>query len=141
MKKNNNFGSTGSIGESTLDIISDHLDLYEVIGLTINCNYKKLNEQVKKFNPKVVSINNNEAFKDFLNVNTDQNLKILNGSNSLLDILEFETDMIVAGITGAIGLMPVIKATEMGKTIALANKESLVCSGSLITKLAKRAVL
>ena len=133
------FGSTGSIGESTLDIISDHLDLYEVIGLTINCNYKKLHEQVKKFNPKVVSISNNEAFKDFLSINTDQNLKILNGSDSLLDILEFETDMIVAGITGAIGLMPVIKATEMGKTIALANKESLVCSGSLITKLAEKS--
>ena len=133
------FGSTGSIGESTLDIISDHLDLYEVIGLTINCNYKKLHEQVKKFNPKVVSISNNEAFKDFLSINTDQNLKILNGNKSLIDILEFETDMIVAGITGAIGLMPVIKATEMGKTIALANKESLVCSGSLITKLAEKS--
>ena len=133
------FGSTGSIGESTLDIISDHLDVYEVIGLTINCNYKKLHEQVKKFNPKVVSISNNEAFKDFLSINTDQNLKILNGNKSLIDILEFETDMIVAGITGAIGLMPVIKATEMGKTIGLANKESLVCSGSLITKLAKKS--
>ncbi|PPR40367.1 MAG: 1-deoxy-D-xylulose 5-phosphate reductoisomerase, partial [Alphaproteobacteria bacterium MarineAlpha8_Bin1] len=133
------FGSTGSIGESTLDIISDHFDLYEVVGLTINCNYKKLHEQVKKFNPKVVSINNNEAYKNFLSINTNQNLKVLNGNDSLIDILEFDTDMIVAGITGAIGLMPVIKATEMGKTIALANKESLVCSGSLITKLAEQS--
>ncbi len=133
------FGSTGSIGESALDIISDHFDLYEVVGLTINCNYKKLHEQVKKFNPKVVSINNNEAYKNFLSINTNQNLKVLNGNDSLIDILEFDTDMIVAGITGAIGLMPVIKATEMGKTIALANKESLVCSGSLITKLAEQS--
>ena len=133
------FGSTGSIGESTLDIISDHLDLYEVIGLTINCNYKKLHEQVKKFNPKVVSIHNSDAYQDFLRINTDQNLKVLNGNDSLIDILEFDTDMIVAGITGAVGLMPVIKATKMGKTIALANKESLVCSGSLITKLAEKS--
>ncbi len=138
-KKITIFGSTGSIGESTLDIISDHFDLYEVVGLTINCNYKKLHEQVKKFNPKVVSINNNEAYKNFLSINTNQNLKVLNGNDSLIDILEFDTDMIVAGITGAIGLMPVIKATEMGKTIALANKESLVCSGSLITKLAEQS--
>ena len=81
------FGSTGSIGESTLDIISDHFDLYEVVGLTINCNYKKLHEQVKKFNPKVVSINNNEAYKNFLSINTNQNLKVLNGNDSLIDII------------------------------------------------------
>ncbi|MBF91412.1 MAG: 1-deoxy-D-xylulose-5-phosphate reductoisomerase [Rickettsiales bacterium] len=138
-KKITIFGSTGSIGHSTLDIISDHLDMFEVIGLTINCNYEKLNDQVKKFSPKVVSINNNDAYKNFLKINKDKNLKILNGNDSLINILDFETDMIVAGITGAVGLMPVIRATEMGKIIALANKENLVCSGSLITKLAKKS--
>ena len=128
-----------SIGESTLDIISQHPNKYEVIGLSVNSNYKKLLKQVKKFKPKVVSISDNFAFEKFKDLCSDNKLKILNGIDSLTNVLEYEFDMIVAGITGAVGLMPVVKATQMGKTIALANKESLVCSGSLITSLAKRS--
>ena len=64
-KKITIFGSTGSIGESTLDIINHHPEKYEVIGLTINNNYKKLLEQVIKFQPKIVSINDPDSYKKF----------------------------------------------------------------------------
>ena len=132
------FGSSGSIGESTLDIISNHADKYQIVGLVVNRNYRKLHEQVEIFKPSVVSIFNKEAYINFQKMNNNKNLVVLYGENSLLEILDYDTDIVVAAITGAIGLLPVVKATEMGKIIALANKESLVCSGSLINKIAKK---
>ncbi len=137
-KKITIFGSTGSIGLSTLDIISQHNDKYEIVGLSINNNYEKLLEQVLAFKPKIVSIKDTNSFEKFKNRNTLKNLKILNGSDSFDDILNYETDIVVAAITGSAGLLPVVGAAKRGITIALANKESLVCSGSLVTALAKK---
>ena len=137
-KKITIFGSTGSIGLSTLDIISQHNDKYEIVGLSINNNYEKLLEQVSAFKPKIVSIKDTNSFEKFKNRNTLKNLKILNGSDSFDDILNYETDIVVAAITGSAGLLPVVGAAKRGITIALANKESLVCSGSLVTALAKK---
>jgi len=137
-KKITIFGSTGSIGLSTLDIISQHNDKYEIVGLSINNNYEKLLEQVSAFKPKIVSIKDTKSFEKFKNRNTLKNLKILNGSDSFDDILNYETDIVVAAITGSAGLLPVVGAAKRGITIALANKESLVCSGSLVTALAKK---
>ena len=104
-KKVTIFGSTGSIGESTLDIIKHHPDKYEVVGLTANKNYKKLLEQVKLFKPKVISISDKESFKKFKNLNESQ-VEILNGESSYDEILDYDTDLVIAAITGAIGLMP-----------------------------------
>ena len=137
-KKITIFGSTGSIGESTLDIIKQNPDKYEVIGLTANKNYKKLLEQVNYFNPKVVSINDNDAYHKFTDLNNNKKLRILNGQNCHTEILDLNTDLVVAAITGSAGLMPVVSALEKGLSIALANKESLVCSGSLVTSIAKK---
>ncbi len=137
-KKISIFGSTGSIGESTLDLIKDNPKKYEVIGLTINSNYKKLNEQVSIFKPKIVSINDNVAYKKFKELNTSKSLKIVNGNDCYDEILDHDTDIVVAAITGSTGLLPVVKAVQRGISIALANKESLVCSGSLITSIAKK---
>ena len=137
-KKVTIFGSTGSIGLSTLDIINQHKDKYEVVGLSINNNYQKLLEQVSVFSPKIVSIKDSISYEKFKDENTNQSLKILNGSDSYDDILDYDTDIVVAAITGSAGLLPVVGAAERGITIALANKESLVCSGSLITSLAKK---
>ncbi len=137
-KKVTIFGSTGSIGLSTLDIINQHSDKYEIIGLSINNNYEKLLEQVSTFKPKIVSIKNPKSFEKFKNRNTLKNLQILNGGDSFDDILNYETDIVVAAITGSAGLLPVVGAAKRGITIALANKESLVCSGSLVTALAKK---
>lgn len=138
-KKVTIFGSTGSIGLSTLDVINNHPDKYEIVGLCINSNFKRLSEQVSMFNPKVVSINDPESYESFKVLNTSKNLKILNGSNDSYDeILEYDTDLVVAAITGSAGLMPVVATVKKGISMALANKESLVCSGSLITSIAKK---
>ena len=136
-KKITIFGSTGSIGQSTLDIIKHNPDKYEVIALTANKNYLKLLEQAKLFKPKIVSINDNASYKKFIDLNSNKNLKVLNGLNSYEEILDFNTDLVMAAITGSAGLLPVVSALKKGLSIALANKESLVCSGSLVTTLAK----
>ena len=136
-KKITIFGSTGSIGQSTLDIIKHNPDKYEVIALTANKNYLRLLEQVNLFKPKIVSINDNDSYKKFIDLNSNKNLKVLNGLNSYEEILDFNTDLVMAAITGSAGLLPVVSALKKGLSIALANKESLVCSGSLVTSLAK----
>ncbi len=137
-KKITIFGSTGSIGQSTLDVIKIHQDKYEVVGLTADKNYQQLLQQVQYFKPKVVSLNNNDSYKKFIDLNNDKNLKIINGQDSHHKILDFTTDLVMAAITGSAGLMPVVAALRKGLSVALANKESLVCSGSLITSLAKK---
>ena len=136
-KKITIFGSTGSIGESTLDIIKNHPDKYEVIGLTANRNYKKLLEQVDCFKPKIISLNNSDSFNKFNELNNDKDLKVVNGHDSYEEILDFNTDLVMAAISGSAGLMPVVASIKKGVHIALANKESLVCSGSLITSMAR----
>ncbi len=136
-KKITIFGSTGSIGQSTLDVIKTHSDKYEIVGLSADKNYKVMLEQVNQFKPKIISLSDSEAYKQFIDQNTLKDLKVINGKESHKEILDFETDLVVAAITGAAGLMPVVSALNCGISVALANKESLVCSGSLVTSIAK----
>ena len=134
-KKVTIFGSTGSVGVSTLDIITAHEEKFEIVGLTINQNYKKLLEQVELFKPKVVAIKNEFAYKEFCKQYSGTDLKILSGNNCLIDVLDFDVDFVMAGIVGSAGLIPVLEAAKKGLVIGLANKESLVCSGSILKKI------
>ena len=134
-KKITIFGSTGSVGDSTLDILNLHKDKFELIGLTINKNYKKLINQIKIFKPKVVSIRDEIAYQEFKKENPDPSIEVLSGKDCLVDILDYEVDFIMASIVGSAGLLPVIKAAEKGIDIGLANKESLVCSGNILKKI------
>ena len=134
-KKVTIFGSTGSVGVSTLDIITAHKEKFEIVGLTINQNYKKLLEQVELFKPKVVAIKSEFAYKEFCKQYSGKNLKILTGKSCLIDVLDFDVDFVMAGIVGAAGLIPVLEAAKKGLVIGLANKESLVCSGSILKKI------
>ena len=127
-KKVTIFGSTGSIGESTLDIIKQHPDKYEVVGLTANKNYKKLLEQVELFKPKVISISDKESFKNFKNLNKSQ-VEILNGESSYDEILDYDTDLVIAAITGAIGLMPVVSTLKKVLLLLLQIKKVLFVLG------------
>ena len=136
-KKITIYGSTGSVGNSTLDVLCCHLDKFELVGLTINKNYKELLKQVKIHKPKVVAIKDDTAFKKFSAENSEKNLIILGGENALIDILEFKVEFIMAGIVGSAGLLPVIEAAKKGIDIGLANKESLVCSGNILKKIIK----
>ena len=138
-KKITIFGSTGSVGNSTLDIINLHKDKYELVGLTINKDYKQLISQIEKYKPKVVAIKDTKAFKLFKNEFSCSNVKVLGGENCLLDILDFESDFVMAAIVGSAGLLPVIEAANKGIDIGLANKESLVCSGKILQSILKKS--
>ena len=134
-KKVTIFGSTGSVGDSTLDILNLHKDKFELVGLTINKNYKKLINQITTFKPKVVAIRDEIAYREFKKEYTDSSVEVLSGKDCLVDILDYDVDFIMASIVGSAGLPPVIKAAEKGIDIGLANKESLVCSGDILKKI------
>ena len=134
-KKVTIFGSTGSIGDSTLDILNLHKDRFELVGLTINKNYKKLINQIITYKPKVVAIRDETAYRAFKKEYTDSSIKVLSGKDCLVDILDYDVDFIMASIVGSAGLPPVIKAAEKGIDIGLANKESLVCAGNILKKI------
>ena len=138
-KKITIFGSTGSVGNSTLDIINLHKDKYELVGLTINKDYKQLISQIEKYKPKVVAIKDPKAFELFKKEFSCSNVKVLGGENCLLDILDFESNFVMAAIVGSAGLLPVIEAANKGIDIGLANKESLVCSGKILQSILKES--
>lgn len=131
-------GSTGSIGTQALQVIEEHSDLYEVYALTANNNVELLIEQARKFNPEVVVIANEAHYNKLKEALHDQPIKVYAGADALSQIVESSPiDIVLASMVGYAGLRPTINAIKAGKTIALANKETLVVAGELITKLAK----
>lgn len=132
-------GSTGSIGTQTLDVVREHSHELKVCAITGNNNIKLLKEQILEFSPELVCVMNDEKalkLKNMLpsNVTTE----IMCGMEGLIAAAEFEkSEVIVTAISGMIGLKPTIAAIKKHKTIALANKETLVTGGSYIMNLAK----
>ncbi|MBO5342513.1 MAG: 1-deoxy-D-xylulose-5-phosphate reductoisomerase [Lachnospiraceae bacterium] len=130
-------GSTGSIGTQTLEIVRENPDL-KVIALAAGTNVKLMEEQVREFNPKVVVMWTEEAAKDLKLRIADLQVEVLSGMEGLLAISTHEEcEVLVTAIVGMIGIRPTIAAIEAGKTIALANKETLVTAGHIIMPLAK----
>jgi 1-deoxy-D-xylulose-5-phosphate reductoisomerase len=131
-------GSTGSIGTQALDVISMHSELFEVEVLTAQNNASLLIEQARKFYPNVVVIGNEEQYEFVKNQLADLNIKVYTGENALSSVVQMDTvDLVLTALVGYCGLKPTIKAIEAKKTIALANKETLVVAGELITALAQ----
>ena len=129
-------GSTGSIGCQALEVISEHPDLFEVDVLTANNNSALLIEQAKKFNPNTVVITNEKKYKEIDDALFDLGIKVFSGEQSLEDVVEgANIDVVLTALVGYSGLKPTIRAIKSSKTIALANKETLVVAGDLITKL------
>ncbi|MBQ7832111.1 MAG: 1-deoxy-D-xylulose-5-phosphate reductoisomerase [Lachnospiraceae bacterium] len=130
-------GSTGSIGTQTLEIVRENPDL-KVIALAAGTNVKLMEEQVREFNPKVAVMWTEEAAKDLKLRIADLQVEVLSGMEGLLAISTHEEcEVLVTAIVGMIGIRPTIAAIEAGKTIALANKETLVTAGHIIMPLAK----
>lgn len=131
-------GCTGSIGTQTLEVISQHPEKFELSLMSANNNADLLIEQALKFSPNTVVITNEQHYKKVEEVLWKEDIKTFAGAKALEDAVQMdEIDLVVAGIVGYAGLMPVIKAIEAGKNIALANKETLVVAGEIITKLAR----
>ena len=127
-------GSTGSIGKSLLNIISKNKNNFEIILLTANKNYKKLLIQTKKFKVKNVIITDFNCYLKFKKINTNKNLKIFRNFKHLNRIFKSKIDYVMSSIIGLNGLNPTIKIIKHTKTIAIANKESIICGWNLIDK-------
>lgn len=131
-------GSTGSIGTQSLEVIEQNPDHFEVEVLTANNNVDLLIHQARKFQPNVVVIANPEKYKIVSEALENEPVKVYSGKDALNQVVEMETiDLVLTAMVGYSGLIPTIRAVEAGKNIALANKETLVVAGEIITKLAK----
>jgi 1-deoxy-D-xylulose-5-phosphate reductoisomerase len=127
-------GSTGSIGRATLEVIEHEKEHLEVFGLVCKNNTDLLNEQIQKFKPKYVCIYD----KSQKNRITFNKRKLLTGVEGMKELIGMDFDIVVNALPGSIGLTPTIEALKCQKTIALANKESLVMAGRIITNLLKK---
>ncbi|AHF11584.1 1-deoxy-D-xylulose 5-phosphate reductoisomerase [Barnesiella viscericola DSM 18177] len=130
-------GSTGSIGTQTLDVVAEHPDLFEVYTLTANNNVERLIEQAKRFNPDSVVIANEAHYPRLQEALKELPIKVYASDEAIAQIVEAAPiDIVVTAMVGYAGLKPTIRAIEAHKTIALANKETLVVAGDLIKQLA-----
>jgi len=131
-------GSTGSIGTQALEVIAAHTEKFEVEVLTAQNNATLLVEQAKKFKPNAVVIVNDDHYQFVKDQLASEDIKVYAGENALASVVQMDTiDLVLTALVGYSGLKPTLKAVEAGKTIALANKETLVVAGELVTKLAK----
>lgn len=130
-------GSTGSIGCQALEVISMHPELFEVSALTANSNSKKLVKQAKEFNPQCVVIADESHYEEVYSALKYLDIKVYTGEESIAEIVKSDkTDIVLTAMVGFSGLKPTIEAIKSRKTIALANKETLVAAGQIITTLA-----
>jgi len=131
-------GSTGSIGTQALDVIAAHPEVFEVEVLTAQNNADLLIEQAKKYKPNAVVISNDVHYTTLKEALQHEPIKVFAGENALASVVQMDTiDVVLTALVGYSGLRPTIKAIEAGKAIALANKETLVVAGALITQLAR----
>lgn len=130
-------GSTGSIGTQTLEIVRDNPDL-KVAGLAANNNVELIEKQIREFHPKVVAMGNEASYQELKQRVADLPVKVVCGMEGMLEIATLpEVEVLVTAIVGMIGIQPTIAAIKSKKTIALANKETLVTAGHIIMPLAK----
>jgi len=126
-------GSTGSIGENTLDVVARHPDLFRVTSLTANTQVEKLAQQCLTFKPRIVVVSNKDYAQSLMALINDSTIQVLYGPQGLIEaVMHHEVDTVMAAIVGSAGLMPTLEAAKAGKRILLANKEALVMSGQIL---------
>ncbi|MBE5916090.1 MAG: 1-deoxy-D-xylulose-5-phosphate reductoisomerase [Pseudobutyrivibrio ruminis] len=131
-------GSTGSIGTQTLDIVSQNPDDLQVVAMSCGRNLELFEKQIRKYSPKLVSVKDEDLAADLKARIKDLDINICYGMEGLINVATFEeADTVVTAVVGMIGVQPTIAAINAGKTIALANKETLVTAGHIIMPLAK----
>ena len=130
------FGSTGSIGRSTLEVILKDKKNFDVVLLTADNNYKKIIQQAKKFKAKNVLIRNK---KFYLKVkNSLKKTKVFTGDVSIKNIIRGKVDYTMSAIVGIAGLQPTVDAIQVSKTVAIANKETIICGWQILSKFIKK---
>lgn len=137
MKKIAILGSTGSIGTQTLEIVRNNADL-SVVALAAGRNVELMEKQIREFAPKLAVMWSKEAAEDLRARIKDTDVKVVCGMEGLIEAATLpEAEVLITAIVGMIGIRPTIAAINAGKTIALANKETLVCAGHIIMPLIK----
>ncbi len=137
MKKISVLGSTGSIGTQTLEVVRNNGDI-QVTALAAGRNIALLEKQIREFHPRIACVWDEEKGKELRLKVADLPVKVYSGMEGLIEAAtEPEAEIVVTAVVGMIGIRPTIAAMEAGKDIALANKETLVTAGHIITKLAK----
>ena len=132
-------GSTGSIGTQTLDIVRDNSERFGVYAICANRSVDLLIEQAKEFHPEIVCIADENLYPQLQEALKDEPCKVWAGADAIAEMVTFQPiDIVVAAMVGYAGLRPTIEAIKAGKTIALANKETLVVAGELICELAAK---
>jgi 1-deoxy-D-xylulose-5-phosphate reductoisomerase len=132
-------GSTGSIGKNTLEVVRNNPDKLKIMALSCRKNWELLADQALEFNPEVVVLFDKSNLDKLEEKLSKTQIKVLTGLDGLLEICSYkEADTVLSAVVGAIGLKPIMAAIESQKTICLANKETLVVGGSLVTEAAKR---
>jgi 1-deoxy-D-xylulose-5-phosphate reductoisomerase len=128
-------GSTGSIGRNALEVLSNFKEKFCVFGLSANKNARLLEEQIGRFKPKIAVIHDEQVFRNF--PPTD-GVELLCGTDGLKNLSSHpQVDLVINAVVGSVGLLPSLEAVEKRKTLAIANKESLVMAGQLLMQKAK----
>tara|TARA_Y100001978_G_scaffold18942_1_gene14745 strand:+ start:3073 stop:4224 length:1152 start_codon:yes stop_codon:yes gene_type:complete len=138
MKNLSILGSTGSVGKSTLEVVSRNADKFQINLLTANTNFSLMLDQIEEFGPKFVFLEDTEAQKSLLREleKTKINTTLLTSEDQLMEVLaDKNSEIVVAAMVGVAGLKPVYHAVEHGKNILLANKESYVVAGEILNSL------
>lgn len=132
-------GSTGSIGKQALDVVRHHSDKFQIEVLTANSNGKLLLEQAKEFKPNTVVIGDESQYKELNDELWNEGIKVFAGEEALSQVVQMEDiDLVLTALVGFAGLKPTLSAIEAKKPIALANKETLVVAGELVTAAADK---
>lgn len=132
-------GSTGSIGTQALEVVKSHIDTFEVEILTAQNNSELLIKQAAEFKPSTVVIANEALYDQVFSALDPLGIKVYTGHNSIASLMQQENlDIVLTAMVGYSGLLPTIEAIKAGHNIALANKETLVVAGALITQLAEK---
>ena len=137
MRKIAILGTTGSIGTQTLSIVREKKDL-EVVSMSCGSNIDLFEEQIREFNPKLVSCGNEDKALELKQRISDLDVEVLSGMDGLIAVATItEAEIVVTAIVGMLGIRPTVAAINEGKDIALANKETLVTAGHIIMPLSK----
>lgn len=127
-------GSTGSIGKSTVDIVRRYPDRYRVVALTGNQNVPLLAEQAKMLRAEVAVTADKDKYSELKDLLSGTPVRVEAGFDAVIDAAKLDADWTMSSIVGAAGLLPTMEVVKRGKTLALANKETLVCAGEIVMK-------
>lgn len=139
MKNISLLGATGSIGIQTLDVIASHPNEFKLVSMSFGTNYQKGIEIINKFHPKFVSVKDKATYNILKDTFTKEEISFHYGEEGLIEAAIYDgVDVLVNAVVGSVGLIPTLRAIENNITIALANKETLVTAGHIVTELAKK---